>query len=213
MDSEIVEQILDELDPIFKGSETAAAIVQFLKDKKIATDAELAPYLEQAATAGSVKWRATRLRLARLLEAAEKSIEKSVQAGKKEETKNIVQPKTENVEAGDPRMNANAVETKKDSDRQVAKAEPARAPAEGSKANQPGVKAATASMPGSDAPKEETAVKQKQQVTFKPTGEQTPGTAGVSQNEAMPERKPDAGKKPDDAAGDVTAGEHARKTA
>src|SRR5437868_12814349 len=68
MDSETAEQILDELAPTFQKLETeSAAIVQFLKAKGVANDDELAPYIEQAANASSVRWRAIRVRMARLL--------------------------------------------------------------------------------------------------------------------------------------------------
>ena len=75
MDSQVIEEILDELDGIFQNADTGAAALRLLKDKGIVNDDELAPYLEQAATASSVKWRAARLRLARLLESAAKSVE------------------------------------------------------------------------------------------------------------------------------------------
>ena len=75
MDSDIIEEILDEFDSVFQSADTGTAALRVLKEKGIANDAELAPYLEAAATASSVKWRATRLRLARLLESAAKSME------------------------------------------------------------------------------------------------------------------------------------------
>lgn len=42
------------------------AILQFLREKGIATDEQLAPYLEQASSAASVKWRAVRVRMEHL---------------------------------------------------------------------------------------------------------------------------------------------------
>jgi hypothetical protein len=47
--------------------------VQFLKEKGIATDDDLKPYFEQATGASSVRWRAVRVRMERLLTAAAKS--------------------------------------------------------------------------------------------------------------------------------------------
>jgi|SRR5579864_126455 len=74
MESKIAEQILDELAPAFEAIETqSAALMQFVKEKGIATDEQLAPYLEQAAAASSVRWRALRVRMGRLFSMAEKS--------------------------------------------------------------------------------------------------------------------------------------------
>jgi len=80
MEPSVVEEILDELLPSFEALETqSGAILQFLKDKGIATDEGLAPYLQQARSASAVRWRAARLRmnhvLAPLLNTAEKNAE------------------------------------------------------------------------------------------------------------------------------------------
>lgn len=83
MNPQLIEEILDELDPIFQNADASAGIVRLLKDKGIVNDDELAPYLEQATTAGSIKWRATRLRLARLLESAVKAIEEELREEQK----------------------------------------------------------------------------------------------------------------------------------
>ena len=61
------EEVLNELIPYFEAIETQnAAIMQFLKDKGLATDEQLAPFLEQAAKASNVKWLGARLRMGRL---------------------------------------------------------------------------------------------------------------------------------------------------
>jgi hypothetical protein len=85
MDAKIAEQILDELAPAFEALESqSAAILQFLKDKNIADDDQLAPYMEKAAAASSVRWRALRVRMGRLFALAEKS-EEEKQAKKEAE--------------------------------------------------------------------------------------------------------------------------------
>lgn len=74
MDSKIVDEILEELSSTLERIETqSAAILEFIKEKGIAKDEELAPYLERAATASSVRWRATRVRLEHLFAGLEKS--------------------------------------------------------------------------------------------------------------------------------------------
>jgi hypothetical protein len=76
MDIKIAEQVLDELFPSLEALETqTAAIMQFLKEKGIATDEQLAPYLEQASNASSVKWLAARLRMMSVLSSAMRSDE------------------------------------------------------------------------------------------------------------------------------------------
>lgn len=102
MDSKIAEQMLDELAPTFEAIESRSdAILKFLKDKNLATEDQLAPYLEQAAAASSVKWRALRVRMGRLLALAEKSDEEHMA---KEAAKQIQDEKA----ASDKQAQANA---------------------------------------------------------------------------------------------------------
>lgn len=92
MDSKIAEQILDELAPTFEAIESRSdAILHFLKDKGIADDEQLAPYLEQAAAASNVRWRALRVRMGRLFAMAEKSDEERTA---KETAKQVREEKT-----------------------------------------------------------------------------------------------------------------------
>jgi hypothetical protein len=71
MGPSVAEEILDEFLPSFEALETQTeAIVQFLKDKGIATDEQLAPYLGKARNASTVRWRAARLRTNRLFATA-----------------------------------------------------------------------------------------------------------------------------------------------
>jgi hypothetical protein len=81
----IVEEILHDLFSSMEALETQnTAILQFLKDKGIATDEELAAHLEQAGNASSVRWRGVRVRADYLFASAIKAAE---QAAEKESPK------------------------------------------------------------------------------------------------------------------------------
>ena len=57
------EQIFNDLFRYLEVLETQnAAILQLLKDKKVVSEKKFASYLEQAAVASDVKWRAARVR-------------------------------------------------------------------------------------------------------------------------------------------------------
>jgi hypothetical protein len=65
---EPIKEILDELFSLLETLEAQnLALTQFLKDQGIATDEKLAPYLDRAGNASSVKWRAARARMQYLL--------------------------------------------------------------------------------------------------------------------------------------------------
>jgi hypothetical protein len=66
------------LFPSLEALETRnSAILQFLKDKGIATDEQLTPYLEQAGNASSVRWHAARIRIESIISSATKSAEQA----------------------------------------------------------------------------------------------------------------------------------------
>jgi hypothetical protein len=84
MNNEAMKEVLNELFSHLEKLETQnEAILQFLKEKKRVTDKQLAPYLEQAGNASSVKWRAARVRIDHLLEPEHP--EKEIKLGKKPE--------------------------------------------------------------------------------------------------------------------------------
>jgi len=84
MNNEAMKEVLNELFSHLERLETQnEAILQFLKEKKRVTDKQLAPYLEQAGNASSVKWRAARVRIDHLL--SPEHPEEEIKLGKKPE--------------------------------------------------------------------------------------------------------------------------------
>lgn len=76
MDEESVLQIVDEFLSSLEPLDTqSAALVQFLKAKGIASDEELAPFLQQAGNASNVRWLAARVRIKSLISSAMKTVE------------------------------------------------------------------------------------------------------------------------------------------
>lgn len=74
MDEAQVQQIVDELLSSLEPLETqSSALLQFLKAKGLATDEELAPFLDQAGNTANVRWRAVKVRIAALISNAMKS--------------------------------------------------------------------------------------------------------------------------------------------
>jgi hypothetical protein len=88
MNDKIVEEILDELFSSLEALDTqSAALMQFLKEKGIASDEELAPHLERAGNASSVRWRAARVRINYLLASAIRPAEQDAQESSPKNTK------------------------------------------------------------------------------------------------------------------------------
>jgi hypothetical protein len=95
MDEKIVQEILHELFSSLETLDTqSTAILQFLKDKGIANDEELASQLEQAGNAASVRWRAVRVRIDYLLSGAIKAAEAADADAKKKEFPNPAETET-----------------------------------------------------------------------------------------------------------------------
>ena len=98
MDPAITDEILEELSSALQRVEAqSSAILEFVKDKGIVKEDELAPYLERANAASSVRWRATRVRLERLLSGLEKRQEAKEQRkedGQKSDAEKATEPKS-----------------------------------------------------------------------------------------------------------------------
>jgi hypothetical protein len=76
MDEKIVQEILQELFGSLERVEAqSAALLQFVKDKGITNEEELAPYLERAGNASGVRWLAARVRMEHLIAGAMKAAE------------------------------------------------------------------------------------------------------------------------------------------
>ncbi len=122
MDPKITQEILDDLIPSLEALEAkSTAVLEFLKHEGIASDEKLAPYLEQAANASNVRWLGVRVRVERLLSAAEKdSAEKrTAKEEKKPEPKQIKpdEASQSGSDAGDNSMSAGP-ESQSDNSRQ-----------------------------------------------------------------------------------------------
>ena len=74
MDSKTVDEIIEELSSTLQRIDTqSAAVLAIIKAKGLATDEELASYLQRAAAASNVRWRAIRVRVEYLLAGREKN--------------------------------------------------------------------------------------------------------------------------------------------
>jgi hypothetical protein len=96
-----VQEILHDLFSSLEALETQnTAILQFLKDKGIATDEELSSHLEQAGNASSVRWRGVRVRADYLFASAVKAAEQAAEneSSKPAETAQKSKPDTKQGE-------------------------------------------------------------------------------------------------------------------
>lgn len=77
MNVDLAQELLNELGSSLKSLETEhAALLQFLKDNGVLTDDQFAPYLAQAGTASSVRWRVAHIRLESLFSSERQKEEK-----------------------------------------------------------------------------------------------------------------------------------------
>jgi chemotaxis protein histidine kinase CheA len=106
---EPIKEILDELFSLLEILETQnLALTQFLKDQGIATDEKLAPYLDRAGNASSVKWRAARARMQYLLSPAAKNTDE--QEKDKSRNKEPEKPPTEKSSTEKPSVEKQSAE-------------------------------------------------------------------------------------------------------
>lgn len=134
MDRAIVDEILEELSSALQRVETqSSAVLEFVKKKGIIKEDELAPYLERASAASSVRWRATRVRLDRLLSGLEQKEQQQhpehrQEPQKDDERKQAGQQKEQ--QEGEPRKteSGKATESKAAGEPRASEAEAAREP-------------------------------------------------------------------------------------
>lgn len=101
MDVHLGQELLDELGSTLENLETQqGALLQCLKDKGMVTEEELAPYLTQAGNASNVRWRAARLRLARILSGAQQQEEEDQKRQESPAAATQSAPKRESDQAG-----------------------------------------------------------------------------------------------------------------
>jgi hypothetical protein len=102
MKSEAVKEVLNTLFSHLEKLETQTeGLTLFLKEKKKVTDAQLAPYLEQAGKASNVRWRAARVRIEYLIDGAEREEEKERES-EREKKPEIAARENKGAEAVNP---------------------------------------------------------------------------------------------------------------
>ena len=96
MDDKVAQLILDELFSSLEVLETqTAAVQQFLKEKVGSSDEQLAPYLEQAGKASSIKRRAARVRIDYLISGITNPPQKAVERDAAKGEKRSPEPRAE----------------------------------------------------------------------------------------------------------------------
>src|SRR5580704_3556219 len=94
-DANPIAEIFDEMFTLMQDLETrSVAVLEYLQEQGGVTDEKLAPYLDRAAAAADVRWRAARARMEHLLAPKPKS---STEVGK-DEKKGASQPSAKGKE-------------------------------------------------------------------------------------------------------------------
>ena len=103
MDSAITDEILEELCSALQRVEAqSSAILELIKEKGIVKEDELAPYLQRANEASSVRWRATRVRIGHLLSGPEKREQQAKDERKENEQRQERTPQSASDKTSEP---------------------------------------------------------------------------------------------------------------
>src|SRR5467141_1002850 len=100
-ENNFVQEIFHDLFSSMEALETQnTAVLQFLKDKGVATDEELASHLEQAGNASSVRWRGVRVRADYLFASAVKAAEQAAERESAKRAEMKPESKTDTRQSG-----------------------------------------------------------------------------------------------------------------
>jgi hypothetical protein len=123
-----IAEIFDEVFTLMQDLETRnTALLNYMQEQGGVTDEKLAPYLDQAAAAADVRWRAARARMEHLLAPKPKS---ATEAGSDEKVKGGSQPKGKESERGGTKEQGQEQKAKaesKDLGKELASAQPGEA--------------------------------------------------------------------------------------
>jgi len=107
MDSAITDEILEELSSALQRVEAqSTAILELIKEKGMVKEDELAPYLQRANEASSVRWRATRVRIGHLLSGLEKREQQAREEDKKKQERKEKTPQSASDKSSEPKKTA-----------------------------------------------------------------------------------------------------------
>jgi len=122
MYSAITDEILEELSSALQRVEAqSTAILELIKEKGMVKEDELAPYLQRANEASSVRWRATRVRIGHLLSGLEKREQQAKDEDKKKEEHKEKMPQSASDKSSEPKKTAK----QEDSEQSTQKPKPA----------------------------------------------------------------------------------------
>ncbi|HVI08018.1 MAG TPA: hypothetical protein VND65_06955 [Candidatus Binatia bacterium] len=103
MDADVAQELLNELGSALERLETQqGALLQFLKEKNIVPEAELAPYLAQAGKTSNVRWVATRVRMERIISSSREKQEKQESVGTEKTEETVTRPEGQTGKKQDP---------------------------------------------------------------------------------------------------------------